>query len=340
MSDLLSAPPGAAARPASQRPARVWQALDLLQPQAAAGKFEANSWNASAVPLFGVTDFSLLPDESAHDAAHRPIDSMPQAVAAEPDIQDDAVAVDPQAAVSAEAVAQARLEGHAQGVAETRAAMQAEMEQTLETRLSSDQSLLTSLHAALAVLQQSPDIYFEPLKRLALHLAEQLVMAELNLDGHAIERLVRACVDELSLNNESVILVELHPDDLAAWEDLRQRSGVKGTAGLRLQANDALAQGSVRASANHTQVEDLIADRLAGLASALGLHEQRWRANSAFHPDRADSQQAAAIQQPHPHPHDAALDSPPVLTDASSNRPDSPAADPSDKDLPDVKPDA
>jgi flagellar biosynthesis/type III secretory pathway protein FliH len=216
--------------------------------------------------------------------------------------------------------------------------MQAEMEQTLETRLASDQSLLASLQAALAVLQQKPDTYFEPLKRLALHLAEQLVMAELNLDGHTIERLVQSCVDELSLNNESVILVELHPDDLAAWEDLRQRSGVKGTAGLRLQANDALAQGSVRASANHTQVEDLIADRLAGLASALGLHEQRWRANSAFHPDRADSQQAAAMQQPHPH--DAALDSPPVLTDASSNRPDSPAADPSDKDLPDVKPDA
>ena len=339
MSDAQSAPPGATARPASPRPARVWQAHDLLQPQLAASKFEANAWNASAVPLFDATDFSRLTEENESDPALDPSDSIPEAAQAEPDMADAAIASDPQAAAMAEAIAQARLEGHEQGVAETRMAMQAEMEQALETRLASDQSLLASIQSALAVLQQNPDIYFEPLKRLALHLAEQLVSAELNLDGHAIERLVQACVDELSVSDASVIQVELHPNDLAAWEDLRQRTGIKGAAGLRMQANEALAQGSVRASANNTQVEDLIADRLAGLASGLGLQVQRWRDNSAFNPDRADSKKAAMTQQPPPHPHDATLDSTPALTDANVDRPDSLAADPSDKDVFAVEPD-
>ncbi len=329
MSDAQSASPGAAARAAGPRPARVWQALDLLQPQVAASKFEANAWNASAIALFDATDFSRLTDESAPDPALAPSDSMPDAAQAEPDIKADAALSDPLAAATAEAVAQARLEGHAQGVAETRVAMQAEMEQALETRLASDQSLLASIQAALAVLQQSPDIYFEPLKRLALHLAEHLVSAELNLDGHAIERLVQACVDELSVSDTSVIQVELHPNDLAAWEDLRQRTGIKGAASLRMQANEALTQGSVRASANHTQVEDLMADRLAGLATGLGLNVQRWRDNSAFNPDRADSNRATATQQPAPH--HAPLDSTSALTDPRSNRPDGLAADPSDK---------
>ena len=95
--------------------------------------------------------------------------------------------------------------------------------------------------------------------------------------------------------------------------------------------------GSVRASANHTQVEDLIADRLAGLATGLGLNVQRWRDNSAFNPDRADSKRATAIQQPQPH--HAPLDSTPVLTDASSNPLDSLVAVPSDKAVLEVKPD-
>ncbi len=341
MSDAQSAPPGAAARPARPRPARVWQAHDLLQPQLAASKFEANAWNANRATLFDATDFSRLTDENEPDPALAPSDSSPDATQAGPDMNAAAALSDPLAAATAEAVAQAHLEGHAQGVAETRAAMQAEMEQALETRLASDQSLLASIQAALAVLQQSPNIYFEPLKRLALHLAEQLVSAELNLDGHAIERLVQACIDELSASDKSVIQVELHPNDLAAWEDLRQRNGIKGAAGLQLQANDALAQGSVRASANHTQVEDLIADRLAGLATELGLNVQRWRDNSAFNPDREASKRATPTQQPQQQqpPHHVPLDSTPALTDASSNPLDSLVAVPSDKAVLEVKPD-
>ena len=101
MSDAQSAPPGATARPVSPRPARVWQAHDLLQPQLAASKFEANAWNASRVALFDVTDFSRVTDENESDPALDPSDRIPDAAQAEPDMTDAAIASDPLAAAMA-----------------------------------------------------------------------------------------------------------------------------------------------------------------------------------------------------------------------------------------------
>lgn len=301
MSDPDSVPQGAAARPANVRPARVWQALDLLQAHGATSKFATSAWGASPIPFFDPTDFSRLTNEISDELAQRLSESSQAAAEAAPDIAADAGLSEPLAAASAEALALARSEGHALGVAETRAALHAEMQNTLETRLATDQSLLQSMQAALAVLQQSPAIYFEPLKRLALHLAEHLVLAELRMDGQAIERLVQSCVDVLSQQDESTILVELHPSDLAAWEAMRQRSGQNTGAGLHLEANDALPQGSVRASANDTLVETLITERLAGLASVLGLDAQHWRANSAFSPSRGVRKNPPASQLAQPH---------------------------------------
>jgi hypothetical protein len=67
---------------------------------------------------------------------------------------------------------------------------------------------------------------------------------------------------------------------------------VEGAA-LRLQANDQLLPGSVRASANNAQVEDLIGDRLSALARGLAVNEPRWRANTAFTPERIASDRIA-----------------------------------------------
>jgi hypothetical protein len=58
---------------------------------------------------------------------------------------------------------------------------------------------------------------------------------------------------------------------------------------LRLQANDKLLPGSVRASANDALVEDLIGERLAALARGLAVSEPRWRAKTAFSAERMAS---------------------------------------------------
>jgi flagellar biosynthesis/type III secretory pathway protein FliH len=279
-----------AQRKAEVRPARVWQPTDLRHPIAPESGFVASAWRTQREPVFGLTDFDIPTADLLPPVAAPQTEEDPTATP-HPDASSD-VEID-KPLVDAEALATAREEGRAEGVAHTRAALQSEMEDKLRAALGDDHALVNALQAAIAELQQSPHTFFEPLKRLALHLAEQLVLAELQLDGAAIDRLVQRCLDELAEHDESLILVELNPGDLAMLQDLRTRSGLTEGAALRLQANEQLLPGSVRASANNAQVEDLIGDRLSALARGLAVNESRWRANSAFTPERIASDRIA-----------------------------------------------
>ncbi|MDH4478973.1 MAG: FliH/SctL family protein [Rhodoferax sp.] len=274
------------ARKAEVRPARVWQPTDLSHPIAPESGFVASAWRTQQEPVFGLTDFDT-PTVDLLPPAQTP---APE----EPTVAAEAVAPAPPAVVetpvaAAQALAQAREEGRAQGAAEARAALQSEMEEKLRVALGDDHALVNALTDALALLQQSPQTFFEPLKRLALHLAEQLVLAELALDGGAIERLVQRCVDELAQHDESLVLVELHPGDLSMLQEIRARSGLTEGSALRLQANEQLLPGSVRASANDALVEDLIGERLSALARGLAVDEPRWRSQTAFSAERIAS---------------------------------------------------
>ena len=278
------------ARTVEVRPARVWQPTDLLHPIAPEGGFLATPWRIASSKDFDPHGFSTPvidlkapppPSEDAPDAqaAQDGADLAPEAAA-------DAPAAPVEHPIDAQALEDARAQGHAQGVAETREAMQAEMAQALQEALGEDGALLDKLRSALDDLQQSPNTFFEPLKRLALHLAEQLVLAELQIDGSAIERLVQRCVDELAQHDESMVLIELHPDDVTRLQSMRERTGLNEGSALRVQANDSLAPASVRASANDAVVEDLIGDRLSALARGLHIDEKRFAAQSAFSPNR------------------------------------------------------
>lgn len=189
-----------------------------------------------------------------------------------------------------------RAHAYAQGAADTRLSLQSETAQELLNLQAQDRSMLGALEAALQQLKRSPQDYFEPLKRLALHLAEQMVLAELSLDGKAIERLVQRCVDELSSHDESMILVELHPADLALLEALRERLGLNRGQPLKFKADASLLPGSARASANDAMVQDLIEHRLVEFARTLGVDQARWKSNSAFESERLTAERAAGLR--------------------------------------------
>ena len=294
------------ARTVEVRPARVWQPTDLLHPIAPEGGFLATPWRIASSKDFDPHGFSTPvidlkapppPSEDAPDvqAAQDGADLAPEAAA-------DAPAAPVEHPIDAQALEDARAQGHAQGVAETREAMQAEMAQALQEALGEDGALLDKLRSALDDLQQSPNTFFEPLKRLALHLAEQLVLAELQIDGSAIERLVQRCVDELAQHDESMVLIELHPADVTRLQSMRERTGLNEGSALRVQANDSLAPASVRASANDAVVEDLIGDRLSALARGLHIDEKRFAAQSAFSPNRlaADRLPSSGVEDVRP----------------------------------------
>ena len=240
-------------------------------------------------------------------------------------------------AIDAQAVEQARAEGHAQGMAQARAQMQAEAKNEAHADLGQDHALLEKLQAALDDLQQSPQSFFEPLKRLSLHLAEQLVLAELQLDGSAIERLVQRCVDDLGQHDESMVTVYLNPSDVDRLHAMRERTGLNEGSSLRLQADESLLLGSVRASANDAIVEDLIAERLSTLARGLHIDEARWSAQTAFSAGRITADRLPTSRVEDAQPRMAATPLAPV---AASHSPildevhDAPVGDRDDAPLP------
>jgi flagellar biosynthesis/type III secretory pathway protein FliH len=296
------------------RPARVWQPTDLLHPIAPEGGFLPNPWKPTQAAGFDpqgfttpVLDLQAIAREAAAKtaAAQAPQGEQddsaqtdtPEAQSTDKDEASDAQQAKntpsepppstPAApAIDAQALEKARADGHAQGIAEARAQLQSQATSEAQAALGQDHALVEKLQAALADLQQSPQSFFEPLKRLSLHLAEQLVLAELQLDGSAIERLVQRCVDDLGQHDESMVTVHLHPSDVERLHSMRERTGLNEGSSLRLQADENLLPGSVRASAHDAIVEDLIAERLSTLARGLQIDAPRWSAQTAFSAER------------------------------------------------------
>ena len=115
--------------------------------------------------------------------------------------------------------------------------------------------------------------FFEPLSRLAIHVASQLVRGELTLSSTAIARLVQGCLDHL----EGQIparppVLRLHPDDLE-----RYMATLGGTLdGLEVRADPSLARGDVSIQMNDSAIEDLIQHRLDQLVSVIFGTQQPW----------------------------------------------------------------
>ena len=307
MSDL------AALRAPRERTARVWQALDLLQSGSGSSAFVRKSWSDAPKQAFAsqvIKNWSPPGQEGDLDA--QALDGL-----SEDDLLADAALSADDAAAATLALTQEALETERQGaydkgLEEGRRQVREEWNtEKNKTRLTSE-SIMVELDAAVRRVIDTPDKLYEPIKRLALHLAEQLVLAELTVSPQAIERLVRRCVDELAPQRLAPITVELNAADLAVLQAIPVTSPTannvssgntsdnntstklegapaKPTAPQwpwHLQASDDLLPGSVRASASDAVVSDLIEHRLEVLARGLLLDSTRGMAQSAFQPSR------------------------------------------------------
>ena len=181
-----------------------------------------------------------------------------------------------------EGLAQGLEQGLAQGLAQGKEEGMSEGEQaaraTLTEEMAAQRVLFENASSELNSLIADPQKFFEPLKRLAIHIAEQLVLGELQTSSQAIERLVQRCVDALDHPVHGAVVVELHPDDKKRLEE-HSANFIKG---MRLEAVHDMQLGSVRVFANDTVVEDLVAHRLEGLAHALLRDVSKWHEQSTL----------------------------------------------------------
>lgn len=187
-----------------------------------------------------------------------------------------------QPGISAEEVAQREADhfaqGMKQGVDQGMALGEQQARQAMADEVAAQCALLAQVTQGLQTLMADSTQFFEPLKRLSLHLAEQLVRGELTVSGQAVERLVQHCLDEVSHPLQDGAVVELNPDD----KKILQAQGGEFLHGLRLEANHELQAGSVRVFANDMVVEDLIEHRLQALAKNLLLDVPSWEKQSAL----------------------------------------------------------
>jgi len=156
-------------------------------------------------------------------------------------------------------------EGIAQGIEQGERQAREAMEQEVATQC----EVLSQVAEGLHDLLQDPQRIFNPLKRLALNMAQHIAKYELSVSPQAIDALVQNCLNELDHPIKGVVIVELNPQDKKLLETLSAAS----LQGVHLEAVPQLATGSVRVIANDMVVEDLIENRLEALARSLALKE-------------------------------------------------------------------
>ena len=160
---------------------------------------------------------------------------------------------------------EARAEAHAAGFQE---GLEAGLEQAKEElQASVDEKLadLDQIIQGLHQLERDPNALFEPMKKLSMHLAQQLVRGELTQSPQVIARLVDNCLRELAGSGEKAVIVHLNPEDLEQYKPLTAQFGDS----IVLRPDALLSRGSVRASLDGSVVEDLIERRIKGLTKSL-----------------------------------------------------------------------
>ena len=180
-----------------------------------------------------------------------------------------------------EASLQVRVDELTQALAEKEANLEMEREALKAENtavLDAQMKLLGEVTSKLDDFVNHPQRLFEPLKRLSVHIAEQLVLAELNLSGASIERLIQRCLDELSSHSQQTVTVELNTQDKARLQELTGEMFNH----IQLHAVSNLQPGSVRVITDDTQVDDLIGHRLEAMANNLLAQPELWREQSPF----------------------------------------------------------
>lgn len=184
-----------------------------------------------------------------------------------------------------EGLEQGQAQGLAQGLEQGKAEGDQAARDALAQEMVAQRALFDNVAHELSALMAEPKKFFEPLNRLALHIAEQVVVGELSISSQAIERLVQRCLDELDHPVHGAVVLELNPEDKA----LLEAQGSELTKGMRLEAVHDMARGSVRVFANDTVVEDLVTHRLDSLARALLVDVDAWREASPMQQDNSES---------------------------------------------------
>lgn len=198
----------------------------------------------AAAPIELIEDAPLVPvvDDAPVMAAEPPVAAPPPVVVGIPPEEHEAALV---------AVRQAAWDAGRQSALD-------ELQQAVEAERAALRAAVDAVRHAVTDTRTLA----EPVKRLSLHLAEQLVRGELATSGEAIHRLVDGCLAEI--DPREAVALRLHPEDVAQFQ-----AQLGGEPEVTVTPDATLARGSVRVELTEGWVEDLLGDRLDTLSRTL-----------------------------------------------------------------------
>lgn len=267
----------------NEKPA-PWSPNPLLNSKAEAPRFLRTQWDEATARSFGpwrVADKAEPTDGLLTEAAETDANEATTEVPADATAAQEATpTAEPESPWTEAALDQLRDEAYQRGLLEGQALVRSEF----ENERSKERELMRHLGIELRSISQDPQRFFEPLKRLSLHLAEQLVRAELQLSGQAIHNLIQQCIQQLDHAVEPVH-VSVNPEDLQRLTAM----GESVTKHMQLEADALLRPGSVRVRVQDSVVQDLIETRLEPLARRLLAQPEQWMQQSSLVKDRAEA---------------------------------------------------
>jgi flagellar biosynthesis/type III secretory pathway protein FliH len=237
-----------------------WSAHPLLSRSAYPALFQRNGWDEAQAEAFGpwrlgskldpISGQLLAMDETPESAPEQATE--PQT--AEPLEPSEPAEEAQRTGFSEEQVAVLLEQARSQGWQTGRDAAVQELTADLEAQRQTLQATAAALHA----LQSDSQRLLEPLKKLSLHVAQELVRGELQLGSAVIERLIQVCIEALDQPAQTTVIQVGHAD-MHRLRDLN-------LPGIALELDESLSEGSVRAKVADTQVQDLIEHRLSQMA--------------------------------------------------------------------------
>ena len=153
--------------------------------------------------------------------------------------------------------------GREEGIAET----ESRLNEPLKKAQSEFKEFVNSINVAVS----DKEYFFAPLKRLAMHLAQEIAKSEIKTSDVVITKLVENCLSELGTAKKAKITVSLHSGDLSSY---KKHIHETDNSDIEVKADKSLSSGSVRVSVNESIVEDLIENRIKKLSLML-LGDQR-----------------------------------------------------------------
>ena len=288
------------------KPKAVWRPMDVLKnvnmqnvrflekdySRPSDAKFAI--WNANELPATS----TQVSGSSKSDFANAEGDAQTKMSGALPEGASALNNLDP------ELIESIKQEAFDRGLAEGKQELEALQDEVAKERAKAEAAdietthqLLSDIEKAIAGLKEVPDQRHEPLKRLAMHLAEQLVLVELSLSPDSVQALIERCIETLDITPSAAVVVELNPNDMALLQARALAPGEEKQT-WRLQADPTLLPGSVRVRADDAIVSDLVEHRLESLAQSLLTEPKRWQEQTAFHPERLSSRrgQTGAVE--------------------------------------------